>query len=320
MSSSFNFINIPDQKGDLKTIAELIRITNIGIEAITQIYDDHRLDKNTSTKMFPLQENLIYRIFAGYHQYELLIEGLNNKSTIDLNADPYDGDLESHPLVYRYNNELSSIVDSIFFHLCSVFDYLGHFISYMFEKNKDKTLDWDSLAKKARAGNMDTLKSTSCIRKIDNDIRIKLEGHRSQLIHKKRDLRGIGITKNQESNQLSLIFAASAETMKHFKNIVPEYHGESKYTLDFLPSVVIYQTLTSINYLIDYLRIDLLSDSTFQEMVKKSKGISFPCIVHPITKKVYPKSEVIWSDYRRKLKKYYRDYEQRKTFVEPDAC
>ncbi|TCC92410.1 hypothetical protein EZ428_11870 [Pedobacter frigiditerrae] len=316
MSSTYNFINIPDQKGDLKTIAELIRITNIGIEAIMNVYDDHRLDRNTSTKMFPLQENLIYRIFAVFHQYELLVEGLNNKTIVDLNKEPYDGILESHPTIYRYSYELSSIVDSIFFHLCSVFDYLGHFISYMFEANKDKTLDWKSLANKARAAYKDTLKSADGIREIDNKIRINLEWHRSQLIHRRRDSRRIGITKNQKSNQLSLIFAASAETMKHFKNIVAGYDKESNYTLDCLPSVVIYQTLRSINFLLDLLRIDLLSGSTFEENVKNPKGNGLPYLLHPLTKKLQPKSEVIWTDYKRQLKKFYHNYGQRKNGAE----
>lgn len=315
MSATYTFFHIPDTKQDVESITEYIKITNIGIEAITQIYDDHRLDKNTSTKMFNLQENLIYRVFAVLHQYELLIDGLNSKAIVDLNSDPYDGHFEWHPTIYRYNNELSSIVDSIFFHLCSVFDYLGHFIAYIFEKNKDRTLDWDSLTKKARAGSMDMLKSIACIRKIDIDIRIKLEEHRSQLIHRKRDLRGVGITKNLKSNQLSLIYAASAETMKNFKNIIPGYDKESKYTLDFLPSVVIYQTLRSINFLLDFLRDDLLSNSTFEENVKNPKSNGLPYMLHPVTNKPYPKSEVIWSDYKRKLNKFYLDYEHRKNAV-----
>jgi hypothetical protein len=249
MSATYSFINIPDQKGDIKNIAEFIQITNIGIEAITYIYDDHRLDRNTSTRMFPLQENLIYRIFAVFHQYELLVEAMNNKSVIDLNTDPYDGDFESHPTIYRYSYELSSIVDSIFFHLCSVYDYLGHFISYMFEANKDKTLDWGSLANKARsAAYQDKLKSADGIREIDNTIRIKLEWYRSQLIHRKRDLRFIGITKNPKANHISLIFSASPETMKYFKSMIQGYNSESKYTLDCLPSAVFYHTLRSINF------------------------------------------------------------------------
>nr|WP_121271759.1 hypothetical protein [Pedobacter schmidteae] len=310
MSSTHNFFYVLDRKQDLEIIAELITITNIGIEAITHIYDDHSLDKNVSTKMFPLQENLKYRIFAAFHQYELLIDGINSKSVIDLNSVPYDGNLYTHPTIYKYNNELSSIVDSIFFHLCSVFDYLGHFISYMFEKNKDKTLDWGALANKARAAYKEKLKSADCIRKIDNNIRIKLEEHRSQLIHKKPDLRGLGITKHQESNQLSLKFATSQETIKHFKNIIPVYDKESKYTLEFLPSVVIHRTLRSINVLLDFLRFDLLSDSAFEENVKYSKNNGFPYLEQRDTNKLYPKSEVIWLDYICRLDKFYQDSAQ----------
>lgn len=312
MSSTHNFIYILDKKQDLEIIAELMSITNIGIEGITHIYDDHSLDKNVSTKMFPLQENLIYRIFAAFHQYELLIDGLDSKSVIDLNSSPYDGDPYTHPAIDRYNNELSSIVDSIFFHLCSVFDYLGHFISYMFENNKDKTLDWGALANKARNAYKGRLKSADCIRKIDNDIRIKLDWYRSQLIHKKRDLRGLGITKNPESNQLSLKFAASQETMKHFKNVIPSYEKESKYTLDFLPSVVIHQTLHSINVLLEFLRFDLLSNSTFEENIKHSKNNTFPYLKQRDTDKLFPKSEVIWLDYKQKLSRFYLDNERRK--------
>lgn len=257
-----------------------------------------RLDKHTSNRMFFLQENLIYRIYAVFHQYEILIDGLNSKTIVDLNADPYRGVLESHPTIHRYSNELSSVVDSIFFHLCSVFDYLGHFVSYMFEKNKDKTMDWGSLAKKARAGYTEMPKSAEGIREVDNRIRIKLEWYRSQLIHRGRDLHHIGVTVDQKTNRLSLIFAAAAETMKHFNNIVPAYDKESNYTLDFLASLVIYQTLHSINYLLDFLKIDLLSDSTFQENVKNPKSTEFPYLLHPVTNKPYPKSEMIWSDYQ----------------------
>ena len=313
MSSIRTFFHIPDKKQDVETITDFINITNIGIEAITQIYDDHRLDKHTSNRIFILQENLIYRIYAVFHQYEILIDGLNSKTFVDLNVDPDRGALESHPTIHRYSNELSSVVDSMFFHQCSVFDYLGHFISYMFEKNKDKTMDWGSLAKKARAGYTAMPKSAEGIREVDNRIRIKLEWYRSQLIHRRRDLRHIGITVDQKTNRLSLIFAAAAETMKHFNNIVPAYDKEANYTLDFLPSLVIYQTLHSINYLLDFLKVDLLSDSYFEENVKNPKHTGLPYIVHPLTNKPYPKSEVIWSEYKRHLHKFYLDLEQRKT-------
>lgn len=197
----------------------------------------------------------------------------------------------------RYSNELSSIVDSIFFHLCSVFDYLGHLISYMFEQNKDKTLDWGSLAKKARAGYKDNLRSAQGIDEIDKIIRIKLEWHRSQLIHKKRDNRSVGITIDEKANRLVLTFAASPDTMKQFKNIVQGYNSELEYTLDCLPSAVFYQTLRSINYLLDFLKIDLLSQSTLNHTLKVQSVMIF-------------NAYGIWSDYKNKLNQFYLTFGQ----------
>ncbi len=313
MGITLSFIHIPDKKQDIETISEFIRVTTIGIEAITQTYEDHRLFKNTSTRLFFLQENLIYRIYAVLHQYEFLVDGLDTKSAIDLNAEPFDGNWEMHPTIYRYSNQLSSIVDSIFFNLNSAFDYLGHYISYMFEKNKDRTLDWGKLAKTARASYKNNLKIADAIQDVDVKIRIKLDNYRSELIHRNRDLRHTGITKIDKSNQLLLTFAASADAMKHFKNIIPEYDNESNYTLELLPSLVIYHCLRSINYLIDYLKIDLISGSTFEENVKNPKNNELPYVLHPVTKKPHPKSEFIWSEYKQQLNDFYLDFEQRKT-------
>lgn len=43
MSFTKTFFHIPDKEQDVAIITEFIRITTIGIEAITQIYDDRRL-------------------------------------------------------------------------------------------------------------------------------------------------------------------------------------------------------------------------------------------------------------------------------------
>lgn len=316
MSITLNFINIPDQKGDIENISKFINVTNVGIEAITNIYDDHTFDHNISTRLFFLQENLIYRIFAAFHQYELLVEGLKSKSIIDLKTEPFEGEDPMHPKAYQYSAELSSIVDSIFFHLCSAFDYFGHFISYMFERNKDRTLDWSSLAKTARAGyRVRNLKTAEAINEIDVQTRIPLDKYRSELIHRKRDLRRVGMTRNEETNRLSLVFAASPETMKHFKNFLPEYTQESNYTLDFLPSAVFYRSLESINYLFEYLRLDLIADSKFTENVKNKKRSDFKYNFDVVSNNYYPQSEDIWRAYKKNHDIFYQHLKQRKNSV-----
>jgi hypothetical protein len=313
MGMTLNFINIPNQKQDIDNISKFIKVTNAGIEAITNIYDDHTLDQNISTRAFFLQENLIYRIYAAFHQYELLIEGMNRKSVIDLITDPFEGEDPLHPKAYQYSAELSSIVDSIFFHLCSAFDYFGHFISYMFEKNKDRTLDWGSLAKTARASyKTRNMKIGEAIQEVDVQTRIPLDKYRGELIHRKRDLRRVGMNKNEDANELSLIYAASPETMKHFKNFLPKYDPESNYTLDFLPSAVFYRSLESINYLLDYIRIDLIAETKFSENVKNKKRADFKYNFDVVRNIYYPQSEQIWHDYKSLIQRYCNKYERRK--------
>lgn len=314
MGKTLNFINIPDQKEDVNNISKFIKVTNVGLEAITNVYDDHTYDQNISTRVFFLQENLIYRIHAAFHQYELLIEGMNSKSIIDLKSDPHVGEDPMHPKAYQYSADLSSIVDSIFFHLSSAFDYFGHFISYMFEKNKDKTLDWSSLAKTARAGyRVRELKIAQAIQEVDVQTRIPLDKYRGELIHRKRDLRRLGMNRNEEANQLTLIFAASPETMKHFKNFLPKYEPESNYTLDFLPSAVFYRSLESINYLLDYIRLDLIEDTKFIENVKNKKRSDFKYNFDVVSNQYYPQSEQIWSAYKKHHEKYHQFLNKRQS-------
>lgn len=313
---TLNFINIPNQKEDIDNISKFIQVTNAGIEAITNVYDDHTLDQNISTRAFFLQENLIYRIYAAFHQYELLVAGMNSKSVIDLTVDPHIGVDPLHPRAYQFSAELSSIVDSIFFHLCSVFDYFGHYISYMFEKNKDRTFDWSSLAKTARAGyKVRGLKIAEAIQEVEKQTRIPLEKYRGELIHRQRDLRRVGMNRNEEGNYLSLIYASSPETMKLFKNFLPKYEPESNYTIDFLPSAVFYRSLESINYLLDYIRLDLIANTKFTENVKNKKRADFKYNFDVVRNNYYPQSEQIWiayknyhNQYREHLKKRHNAY------------
>jgi len=99
--------------------------------------------------------------------------------------------------------------------------------------------------------------------------------------------------------------------MKFFKNIVQGYDSESKYTLDCLPFAVFYRTLRSINHVIQILRADLMTNSTFEENIKNTKGGEPTYFVHPENKRILPGSEVIWADYQRQLGKFYQDLQAR---------
>jgi hypothetical protein len=298
------FITNPQQ--DITSLRELIRVTNIGVEAIMHMYNDHRRDPKVYELLLLRTENVVYRISAVMTQYELLMEGLKKRSVIDLKDDPFDGPYTMHPKVYAYSCELSSMADSIFFHLCSAFDYVGHFISYIFLDNKTKTLDWDSLAKTAWGKWKDTYKTSLAIQKVDTKLRKRLDDYRSELIHRSRDIHMIGAMRHEGSDVLNLKFFASDDTMRHFRklfpgheDIVPAYKKQARYTLDLLCSAVLYETLHLTNALVTCLRFDLLAHSTFRKNIQYPKtDAPHPYDVKMDTEEIFPCSEKIWSEYQ----------------------
>jgi len=295
-----------DPQQDITSLRELVRVTNMGVEAIMHMYNDHRRDPKVYDLLLLRMENVAYRISAVMTQFEMLMEGLKSRSVIDLKNDPFDGPNSMHPKVYAYSCELSSMADSVFFHLCSAFDYLGHFISYIFLDNKTKTLDWDSLAKTAWGKWKDIYQTSLAIQRVDAKLRKRLDDYRSDLIHRNRDRHMIGEIRQEDSGILNLHFFASNDTMRHFRklfpghqDIVPSYKKEAKYTLDLLCSAVIYETLHLTNTVITCLRFDLLTDSTFKENVKDPKTDA-PHLydVNMETQEIFPCSEKIWADYQ----------------------
>lgn len=53
MSFTKTSFYIPDKKQEVAVITAFIRITTIGIEAITQTYNDHRLNEKNSLRSCP---------------------------------------------------------------------------------------------------------------------------------------------------------------------------------------------------------------------------------------------------------------------------
>lgn len=307
MSKEMEFFGLLDRQKDKETLTEMIRITNIGIEAVTKMYDDHRRDTMVQERLFLMQENVVYRLFAVLTQYEILVDGIKKRAYLDDSLNPFPGPKEMHPTIYKYSCELGSMVDSVFFHLCSSFDYLGHYVSYILNEGKGKTTDWHSTANIARAKWKESSNVGRLIDLIDAQLLKKLEEHRSKLIHRSRDSYMVGSFREPDTNLLRLTFASSDDTMKRFRKllpglegVVPGYQKEAKYTLDFLCSMVIYQSFHYVNHIFKCLRADLWNDSTFKENLENPKlSTEHPYEVQLRMLGKTPRSEKIWSDYHK---------------------
>lgn len=306
MAEEHEYFGLLNRKQDVETLRKLIAITNIGVQAVAQMYDDHRSDTKVQERLFLMQENVVYRISAVMTQYELLIDGIKSKAVLDLKIDPFSGPFEMHPTVYKYSCELSSMVDNVFFHLCSAFDYMGHFISYILTEGKEKTKDWDSMAKTARGRWKDTYQTSLLVQQIDARFRKKLDEYRSELIHRRSDDHMVGAYREPGTELMHLKYTASQDTMRHFRKllpgyeeVVPAYREEAKYTMDFLCSMVFHQSLHDINHVFFALRADLINESTFRENTENPKTDGpRRYFKDPKNGAIFPNSEHIWADYQ----------------------
>jgi len=327
MAETHEYFGLLDREQDIETLKELITITSIGVQAVSQMYDDHRRDTKVRERLFFMQENVVYRISAVMTQYELLIDGIKRKAVLDLKIDPFCGPFEMHPTVYKYSCELSSMVDNVFFHLCSAFDYTGHFVSYILTEGKEKTKDWDSLANTARGKWKDAYQTSLLLRQIDANLRKKLDEYRSELIHRNRDNHMVGAYKEAGTELMHLKYTASQDTMKKFrklmpgyKTVVPAYREEAKYTMDFLCSMIFYQSLHYINALFLGLRADLINDSKFRENIESPKMDS----PHPFsedhkTGAIFPNSEYIWAEYQDQYNSFLLELNSRWAKAKPEV-
>lgn len=107
MGKEMKFFGLLDRQKDIETLREMIRIINIVIEAGTQMYDDHRRDTMVQDRLFLMQENVVYRLFAVLTQYEILIDGIKKRAYVDDGQNSYPGPQEMHPIIYRFSCDLS---------------------------------------------------------------------------------------------------------------------------------------------------------------------------------------------------------------------
>lgn len=278
-----------------------------GIRAICVMYDEHSKDKNSHENIVVLKENIQYRLFSAAHQYLILLRELGE-------GERYLSELkrkETH-ITYPFGNphidkvelEISSIFDSIIFHLSSVFDYLSHFICYICHNNKSNTFYWTSLANSARGtGNeISQLEMKTVIVSVDKKFVGKLYDYRSRLIHNKRDKHRFMAAIDLQSNHKIKILA-SAIAKKHF-NMSAHLKEDEEPTIVFMASQILKNSFDMIEELLDGLLIEIKKTSVFWEnlRVHPKKG-SLPLLSYdPKTRTAKPISEGLWEEYKKKYK------------------
>lgn len=171
----------------------------------------------------------------------------------------------------------------------------------MYFKNKENTLYWTKLSKKVRGDLKGQFEFCKVLDEVDRKFVGRLYDYRSRLLHNKRDKHNFSCTMNLKKLSFQLKISSSQEVLKHFKLIEEKKNSENQeITLAYLSSWLIKQSFKEIEKILDAIKIDLESNSKFQQNLAKPKGEKGFMIItmNPETKFAEPMSKGIWMEYK----------------------
>lgn len=207
----------------------------------------------------------------------------------DGNWDIIQGMGPVHPIRDQYKKEISSIFDSLLYHIVSTFDFTSSLVNYIYAKKQDKqnNIKWTSLTRIARDVNNLLFPSSisEAILKHDQFVS-KLYGYRSNIIHEKGDLNDIAVNATLGSkNSIAIGFVATPKLIKTFSEL-KKIAGR-----DVLSSV--YVSFWLLNKAIDHIT-DLLFEikANVQQIENPPGGILV--VIDPITKEHLSVSKAYW--------------------------
>lgn len=301
-------VDIPERFEDYQKIYKESFRHELGLRAVCIMYDDHSSDKNSMENIFILKENIQYRLNSAIHQYLVLIREIRTSEDYLQSIHKKDpklihGIYPYSPYVESTEVQISSIFDSIIFHLTSVFDYLSHMICYICKKDK-KTRYWTKLVLWARDKNneVSSLNISNTILSVDNRFVKELYDYRTRLIHNRRDKHRFLADIKLIDSDFNIKIVSSPSVMKHFKLANPTNYDKD-YTLMYMSSWLIRQTFKELEELLEGLTVEIKNDSHFAQNVRQPKAKKFITVtLDPKTNNIKPLSEGFWEQYKNQSK------------------
>lgn len=243
-----------------------LRILRDGFYALSDDYGYYVEYTNMGNhKIFELRDNVIYRFFSSIFHYQLMFRQqhvIEQQFSDIMTNDPQRLKAFVRPknLHYEYaEKEMSSILDSIVFHLSSIYDYMSILISFINIKDRDKKLKWTALRRSARDPNNEIggKDIATIIDNVDRKFVNYLYTYRSELIHTTSDISEYAAEIHSENNSISVQFICSSRLRKSFKEMG---ENDSDYTVQYFGNWIIEETINTIVKLIYGLRNEVRDD------------------------------------------------------------
>ncbi|MDO6739459.1 hypothetical protein [Wenyingzhuangia sp. 2_MG-2023] len=177
--------NIVDLKSEMKNVLNNFQVIDNNMIAIGMDYKQYLDSSFNDKKIYEFRDNLLYRLKATRLHINILVNLLNSLDR-ELTEIYFkqNGQISVQVHFENRKSDISSLFDSVIFHIVSAFDYVSNLVGFLCIKNQKK-IKWTQFAKSVR-DKKNELSQTNFSELIDNLDRTfigKLYDHRSYLIH-----------------------------------------------------------------------------------------------------------------------------------------
>lgn len=198
--------------------------------------------------------------------------------------------------------EVTALLDSIVFHLASVYDYMAILASFITTNNKDESPSWSTLSKKCndKTNPFSSKSIAQVIIGINRALAIKLYDYRSDLIHRKKDAYNYSVTLQLSQGDFTIKFICSERLRKAFKTFGEK---ERDYTINYFAVWLINHVADSIGELLVGLKKEIEANSTFPNHIMDDDGDKpFIVMVDPETNVAQSPSAYSWDIFKKHFK------------------
>lgn len=221
-------------------------------------------------KFFNIRNDIFYRLYGSIFHIELLLshfnamqhqfEKLSETAKKENWQPPFLDNIKLDTFLAFSSQRVSSIFDSIIYHLTTIFDYIGSIINYIFKLtgSKEQPLKWTGLTGNVRDTNKEIYNSSvgNAIRTVDHNFVGPLYGHRSTLIHKQGDICDINIILRNQEPSTVLEFMSTSLFCKNFHQL-KEISKTQRPTLRYVLFWVINRVYDAIREILLALKADM---------------------------------------------------------------
>lgn len=277
-----NVLDIENIQEAFSAIVLRIEKLDVGFRAVYAHYA-HHIEAPWGQKhgILNLKDNIEYRLFSSKFHLELLLNQhlkIKNRIEKEYQQDPQkllQHVYPKHPLFAYCEKEITSILDSIVFHLASIYDYFSAIINFICNKKNNTITKWSQLISSCRdTKNLYHSKSIAKVLINENEAFVdKLYKYRSRVLHEKSELNDIVIRLKLASAIATIKFLTNDSLTKNF-SALRTIAKDNDITVTYVADWLIHSSIQSIARILLAIKDEIEKVSTFPDHIGDKQMIS----------------------------------------------